>query len=232
MADSSKYYVLRGDKTLAESMTKEQILAAITQAVEGHSIVDVDTGFVTKIKESNRNKQLAIWAGTEAEFNAIETKDQNTLYIKTDDSTVEAIEEALTEYNQRLDELRDSIFFNIGDTGTLTWHGAGYLTSNNGKIRFTVPLPKFMPSGLRCVLFDPASDTGHSYDVQIRQNGQYLVGSTTSVASWSSDYTTVETSGNSVIFEMWRDGGLDFGGTNNDTVGVYVQFQYWIDEGV
>ncbi len=96
------YYVIGEGNNFYEGMTKEQILAAITQAIETHTITDVDTGFVTKLKEKNKNNQLSVWVGTEAEFNAIEEKDQNTLYIKTDDSTLEAIGEQFELYNQRL----------------------------------------------------------------------------------------------------------------------------------
>ena len=71
------YFVLRDDNCRFPSMTKEQILAAITQAVSTGEIKDVDTGFVTKIKELNKNKQLSFWVGTTAEYNAIETKLEN-----------------------------------------------------------------------------------------------------------------------------------------------------------
>ena len=58
MPDERTYHVIANDKVKAESMTREQILAAITQAVETHEIFDVDTGFVTTIKETNKNKAL------------------------------------------------------------------------------------------------------------------------------------------------------------------------------
>lgn len=93
--ESGKYYVIGAGNNFYESMTKEQILAAITQAVESHAISDVDTGFVTTVKEQNRNAPLALWVGTEAEYNAIQDKDYNTLYIKTDDSSVEQLQTSI-----------------------------------------------------------------------------------------------------------------------------------------
>ena len=48
--ESGKYYVISAGNNLTESMTKEQILSAITQAVESHTIADVDTGFVERLK--------------------------------------------------------------------------------------------------------------------------------------------------------------------------------------
>ena len=90
--ESGKYYVIADGNNLYEGLTKEQILAAITQAVESHAISDVDTGFVTTLKEQNRNKGLKVWVGTSAEYNAIQTKETNCLYILSDDTELEDLE--------------------------------------------------------------------------------------------------------------------------------------------
>lgn len=97
--ESGKYYVIGFGNNLIESMTKEQILAAITQAVESHSIADVDTGFVTTLKEQNSNTGLKFWVGTTAQYNAIEQKDENCFYVLTDDTELDDFAEAI----QRLD---------------------------------------------------------------------------------------------------------------------------------
>lgn len=81
-----KYYVLCGSNCKFESMTKEQILTAIQQAVETGEIKDVDTGFITTIKEQNRGNALTFWVGTTAEYNAIEEKAEDCFYILTDDT--------------------------------------------------------------------------------------------------------------------------------------------------
>ena len=96
MADVN-VYVFSGDNCKYESMTKEQILAAIQQAVSTHEITDVDTGFVTKIKERNQNKQLQFWVGKQSEYEAIPTKDENTFYIVTDDSSFDDIADAVNQ---------------------------------------------------------------------------------------------------------------------------------------
>lgn len=85
MADDRIYYVLCGDNCKFEGMTKEQILTAITQAVENGKIHDVDTGFITKIVEQNKQTPLSFWVGTSAEYNAIKTKAENCFYIISDD---------------------------------------------------------------------------------------------------------------------------------------------------
>lgn len=117
MPDTRTYNVISNDNCLFESMTKEQILAAITQAVETHEIGDVDTGFVTTIKERNREKALKFWIGTTAEYNAIETKDNDCFYILTDDTELEDIESELDDFRQSVSAMGDSIS-DINDTLT------------------------------------------------------------------------------------------------------------------
>lgn len=96
MPDNRRYYVISDDNCKFESMTKEQILAAITQAVESHTISDVDTGFVTLLKENNRGTGLSLWFGTQAEYNAIETKMPDTIYFITDASRLDDMEAVIT----------------------------------------------------------------------------------------------------------------------------------------
>ena len=48
------YYVLCDDNCRFESMTKEQIIAAIAEAT-GHTPEDIDAAFITRIKEQNKN---------------------------------------------------------------------------------------------------------------------------------------------------------------------------------
>lgn len=103
------YYVIADDNCKFESMTKEQILAAITQAVEGHSISDVDTGFVTTIKERNKNIGLKFWIGTTAEYNAIAQKEENCFYILSDDTELEDIETTVNNLHTVVDNLANSV---------------------------------------------------------------------------------------------------------------------------
>lgn len=85
-------YVFDDNKNLFEGWDKEEIIAAIVNYLETHAVGDVDTGFVTVLKEQNANKGLKFWIGTTAQYNAIETKDADTLYILTDDSELQDIE--------------------------------------------------------------------------------------------------------------------------------------------
>ncbi len=109
MPDTRKYYVISGDKCFFESMTKEEILTAITQAVETHEISDVDTGFVQTIKEQNHGTGLKFWIGTTAEYNALQTIDPDCFYILTDDTKFEDIEADLQSFRDALGGINDVI---------------------------------------------------------------------------------------------------------------------------
>ncbi len=107
------YYVLCDDNCRFESMTKEQILAAIYES-SGYvpSQEEIDAGFITKIKEMNKNGQLKWWVGTEAEYNAVSEKDDNTLYVITDGGEYEDIVGAIEANSIAIENLRnDSMSF-------------------------------------------------------------------------------------------------------------------------
>lgn len=81
------YNVIRGDGVFFEGMTKEQIITAIAEAT-GVTVEDIDSAFITKLKEINKGNTIQIWMGTNAEYNAIENKLDDVLYIVTDDTFV------------------------------------------------------------------------------------------------------------------------------------------------
>lgn len=99
-----KYYVRGDSKSIFESMTKEEILEAITQAIQTGQIAQLDTGFITILKEINKGKALRFWVGTSAEFNALEQQETNVLYIKTDDTSAQDISTALQAQAAQIQE--------------------------------------------------------------------------------------------------------------------------------
>ena len=119
---SGKYYVIAEGNNLYESMTKEEILAAITQAVSTHAIADVDTGFVTTVKETNRNKGLTFWIGTSAEYNAIQTKVPDCFYILTDDPMLDDIESAVTDVASQVIDIAGRSIQSIDDYTVDGWN--------------------------------------------------------------------------------------------------------------
>ena len=107
--DEKNVYAVDEYKNQFLTMTKEQILTAIINAVNKGEIGNIDAGFVTKIQEMNDLQALRIWVGTMAEFQALEEKDTETLYLFTDDPTVNEIEQKLTELEQELDLLTQRV---------------------------------------------------------------------------------------------------------------------------
>ena len=111
MADK-KYYVLCGSNCKYESMTKEQIIAAIAEAT-GKTATDVDAAFITKIKDINKGAAVQIWLGTTAEYKAISNKRSDVFYIKTDDSTLADIEnyfaQEINRINSSLSQLQGEV---------------------------------------------------------------------------------------------------------------------------
>lgn len=120
------YNVVRGDGVFFEGLTKEQIYELLAE-MTGETTQDVDQAFITKLKEINKGNNIRLWLGTTAEYNAIETKEEDVLYICTDDTFVQdtgeeieqlwkkinanynTVQEALTEQNQAFNEFKEEI---------------------------------------------------------------------------------------------------------------------------
>lgn len=103
--DEKNVYALDVGKNSHLTMTKEQILTAIMQAVNNGTIGNIDAGFVTKLQEINEQKAIRLWIGSTAQFQTLETKDEDTLYILTDDSTVEDIEAGFSELDKKIKDI-------------------------------------------------------------------------------------------------------------------------------
>lgn len=106
MPDSLHVYLLDEAKNQHEGMTKEQIVTAIENMETTGSVGDVDAGFISKVLELNKHGKLRFWVGTMAEFNALEAKEDDTLYLYTDDPTLDEIEDALTEIQSAFDSYK------------------------------------------------------------------------------------------------------------------------------
>lgn len=92
-----------------ETMTKEQILTAIVQAVNEGKITNIDTGFVTKLKEQNKGGYVTVWRGTTAEYNALTEKEENCIYIKIDDTRLTDIEKAIDDYIKKIKNIENKM---------------------------------------------------------------------------------------------------------------------------
>lgn len=116
MADK-KVYCFCGSNCRYETLTKEQILSAITQAVSTGTIQDVDAGFVTKIVEKNTGAALSFWLGTSHEYAKLTAEEKaNCFCILTDDTSIsdvqkmyDLINKSVAENTQRIGEIADFV---------------------------------------------------------------------------------------------------------------------------
>ena len=116
MPDGLHVYLLDEAKNQHEGMTKEQIITAIENMETTGSAGDVDSGFISKILELNKHGKLRFWVGTMAEFNALESKEEDTLYLYTDDPTLDDIEDTMAEIQSNLDAYKTQ---NASDLATI-----------------------------------------------------------------------------------------------------------------
>lgn len=104
-----KFYCICDMGCKYETLNREQILTAITQAVSEGTIGDVDTGFVTTIKTIN-GKAVKFFFGTQSEYEALTDEEKTGLFaIITNDTSKEAFENAIEELRAEYDGLRESL---------------------------------------------------------------------------------------------------------------------------
>lgn len=99
------YYVFDDAKNLFEGMTKEQIVNAIANAT-GLTPEEIDADVITSaIKEQNAQKNVNLWVGTQNEYNAIATPDENTLYIVTDPHETNELQAQIDQLQSEIDNI-------------------------------------------------------------------------------------------------------------------------------
>ena len=95
-------YAICDDDCRFPTMTTEQILTAIEQALEQGYVSDPDGAVFSKIKEIRAGESVQIWVGTEAEFNALSPAPtygtslvrvgaDGVLYLCSDDSSLDFV---------------------------------------------------------------------------------------------------------------------------------------------
>lgn len=107
MSEEKTYYCFCSSNCKYETMTKEQILAVIEQAAAGNLTFDTSAAFITKVKEQNGGGYITFWAGTQAQFNALPTKDPNCFYLITDSTRDADIAAAIAAKQNALEWVTD-----------------------------------------------------------------------------------------------------------------------------
>lgn len=104
-------------------------------------------------------------------------------------------------------------YYAKNESVTISWHGAGYITSNKMSIHFSVPLAKPVVGASKV-------NISNNDGLTIRQNGKYLYGSSADSASTSLTYTAnLDAGGNSVHIIASLN---DVEAVNNSVCGIYA----------
>ena len=106
---SVKKYCYCENNCRYETLSKEEILAAIAQAVATGKIGECDTGFITTIKTIN-GQPLKFFVGDQNEYTDLsEEQKENLFAIITNDTTKEGITKALGELQTNYKELSEGL---------------------------------------------------------------------------------------------------------------------------
>lgn len=108
MSDEKTYYCFCGSNCKYETLTREQILSVIEQAAAGSLTFDTSAAFITKVKEQNGGGYITFWVGTQAQYNALQTKAPTCFYLVTDSTKDADIARAIAGKQDTLDWVTDA----------------------------------------------------------------------------------------------------------------------------
>lgn len=150
MSEPTKY-VICSTNCKYEAYDKEEVLAVLQQAIDNQSLegINSDAGFITKLKEMNASKKVKLWLGTQAEYAALETKETDTLYIFTDDSTLEDLEAVVIEAKSAAEaaEAAVALLRTSFEDGTCTAYKAATTDFTNNSTWQTLTIGDGLPAG-------------------------------------------------------------------------------------
>lgn len=109
MSTTPKLYAICDANCRWETLSREQILTAIMQAINEGTISDIDAGFVQTIKTIN-GAALKFFVGTQAEYDALAAEQKQNLFaIITNDTTKEGLLNAITTLQTDFNEFKVGI---------------------------------------------------------------------------------------------------------------------------
>lgn len=150
-----KFYCLCDSNCKYETMTKEQILAAIAQAAAGGLTFDPDAGIVTKVKEGNAGGYITFWVGTQAQYNALANKDANCFYLITDSTQTKDIAASIKAAQDAAADAAalaaTPAAIDITDKMSLSWRAGSTAQGIDREVRFEKW--KYVPA-LKAIFFE------------------------------------------------------------------------------
>lgn len=123
------------EQLVEDGMTKEEVITAIQQIIETGEVHDLDTGFVTTLKEIAHGLGFRVWLGTTAEFNALQASDlleANVLYIRTDDTSAQDIRSAIAALQSAVAALQTAAADSGWQTLTISSTQGGFSAPTSG----------------------------------------------------------------------------------------------------
>lgn len=141
-----KYYCFCDSGCKFETMSKEQILAAITQAINDGTVGEIDTGFVTTIKTIN-GSPLRFFVGDQPTYNKLSDAEKENLFaLITNDTSKEGITEALERLAGDVNGLKISVEKMLADVTKLKKDTKcelydGYILPESGFYHIRVLIP-------------------------------------------------------------------------------------------
>lgn len=129
-------YVIDENGNRVESLSKEEILSTMQQAIDNKSLegIDADSAFVSKLKCCVGGDTFGMAFVTQAKYNELKTQNKlvaNTLYFITDDTTEENLEESIEAHNTELEAFDKT----IGEIQK-ELNSRSKITNNNGVLYF------------------------------------------------------------------------------------------------
>lgn len=150
-----KFYCLCDSNCKYETMTKEQILAAIAQAAAGGLTFDPDAGIVSKVKEGNAGGYITFWVGTQAQYNALANKDANCFYLITDSTQAKDIAARIKAAQDAAAEAAalaaTPAAIDVTDNFALSWRAGSTAQDIDREVRFEKW--KYVPA-LKAIFFE------------------------------------------------------------------------------
>lgn len=109
MADTPVYALDVGGNRV-ETLTADQIIAAINAAISTGEIPKELAALVEMIKEQNKGDSIKIWLGTTAEFLALESTSNDIIYLLSDSTDLQDLDNELNLLKEQLQDGSFSIY--------------------------------------------------------------------------------------------------------------------------
>lgn len=144
-------YAICDDDCRFPTMTAEQILAAIEQALEQGYVSDPDSAVFSKIKEICANGSVQLWVGTEAQFNALNPAPEygratvrvgadGVLYLCSD----EALFEDISGHMDRKDNPHEVTFEQVIGSDAVPIENGGTNAKDKATARENLQVPRYV----------------------------------------------------------------------------------------